>query len=319
MINIYNYSENEEAASYKTKSQINSTLVDKNNLKHELANMNAQPLVSVVCLCYNQGQFVGDVIQSVWDQDYPNVELIIVDDGSTDNSKAVIQKKLEGTNTQFIDLKENIGNCRAFNHGLKEAKGNYIIDLAADDILYPNRISEGLKGFTSDEIGVNFCDVMLLNQEGESIRTHYKRNEQSDLLEKVPDGNIYTQLISRYFISPPSMMMRKSVFDELGGYDEGLSYEDFDFWVRSSRKWQYSFTDQVLVGKQVIPNSLSSKQFKFRSRHQKSTLKVCQRIKELNQSKEEDLALKKRCWYEIRLCLRQGNIGLIPSFMKLVL
>lgn len=279
--------------------------------------MNAQPLVSVVCLCYNQARFVAEAIQSVWDQDHPRIELIVVDDGSYDDSKKVIQEKLLGTDTQFIDLKENTGNCTAFNHGLKEAKGDFIIDLAADDVLYKNRISNGLKFFEPD-VGVNFCDVMLLNKKGENIRTHYKRDKNGELLEVVPEGIIYEQLIAKYFISPPSMLIRKEVLDQLGGYNENLSYEDFDFWIRSSRNWKYSFSDQILVGKRIISNSLSRKQFRFRNKHQKSTLIVCQKIKELNMSKEEDRALKQRCWYEVRQCVKQGNLELIPSFVGLI-
>jgi glycosyltransferase involved in cell wall biosynthesis len=280
--------------------------------------MNAQPLVSVICLCHNQARFVDEAIQSVWDQNHSNIELIVVDDGSTDSSKAVIQKELDGSKTQFIDLKENIGNCRAFNHGLKEAKGSFIIDLAADDILYPNRITEGIKSFSDKKIGVNFCDVRFLNDEGENLGSHYKRNETGELVQTVPEGEIYKELISRYFISPPSMMMRKSVLDELGGYDENLSYEDFDFWIRSSRNWRYNFTDQLLVGKRIVGGSLSSKQFQFRTKHQRSTLAVCKKIKKLNRSKEEDLALKKRCWYEVRQCFKQGNLELTPGFLKLI-
>lgn len=301
-----------------TNTFISPNLIGKNDLKHELGIMNSQPLVSVICLCHNQGKYVADAIQSVWDQDYENVELIVIDDGSSDDSKEAIQKKLEGTKNQFIDLKENIGNCKAFNHGLKEAKGDFIIDLAADDMLYSNRISAGLKAFSKKGVGVNFCDVMLTDEHGVNIRTHYKRNKNGDLIESIPFGNVYTVLISTYYISPPSMMIRKEVLNELGGYDEDLSYEDFDFWIRSSRNWHYSFTDQVLVKKRVVTNSLSSKQFNFRTKHQKSTLSVCQKIKKLNQSKEEDLALSKRSLYEIKLCLKQGNLALIPSFFKLI-
>lgn len=279
--------------------------------------MNAQPSVSVICLCYNQATFVADAIQSVFTQDHSNVELIVVDDGSKDGSKEIIKDQLKNLQSQFIDLKENVGNCVAFNHGLKEAKGEFIIDLAADDVLYPNRISEGLRFFKHD-IGVHFCDVMLFNEKGENIRTHYRRNKEGILLERVPEGDIYEQLIAKYFISPPAMMIRRTVLDELDGYDEKLSYEDFDFWIRSSRNWRYSFSDQVLVGKRVVTNSFSSKQFKWRTNHQKTTLEVCRKIKNLNRSKAENSALRKRCWYEIRQCVKQGNLELIPSFLSLI-
>jgi len=107
------------------------------------------------------------------------------------------------------------------------------------------------------------------------------------------------------------------VLDELNGYDESLTYEDFDFWIRSSRKFQYGYTNKILVKKRDVPGSLSKKQFSLLNKHQKSTLKVCKKIKKLNRSKAENYALRKRCFYEIRNCVKQGNLTLIPSFLRL--
>ena len=279
--------------------------------------MSEQPLVSVICLCHNQGKYVAEAIESVWLQEHENVELIIVDDASSDSSREEILAKIEGTDTVFISLEENHGNCKAFNIGFKKSNGTFIIDLAADDYLLPNRISEGLKAF-SDGVGVDFSDAMLLDESGNYLRTHFRRSKTGSLLTSVPEGNIYQELIQRYFVSAPTMMIKREVLEQMGGYDEDLSYEDFDFWIRSSRNWAYNFTDQVLVKKRILQGSHSSKQFVFRSNYQKSTLTVCQKIKDLNNSKEEDSALRKRCWYEIRQCLRHGNWGLIPAFWKLI-
>ena len=272
--------------------------------------MNFSPLVSIICLCHNHKQFVEEAIRSVLAQTYPHIELILVDDGSNDGSKEVISS-LSRSKIHFIDLSTPIGNCKAFNMGFKASKGDYIIDLAADDILLPPRISRGLETFKSKNIGVEFCNVMNIDAKGVKIGIHFKEDEV------VPEGDLYIDLIKRYFISSPSVMIRREVLENINGYDESLRYEDFDFWIRSSRNYEYGFTNEILVAKRILPGSLSKKQFRFRSSHQISTLKVCQKIKELNLSKEEDLALKKRCWYEIRKCLRQGNIELIPDFLKM--
>ena len=92
------------------------------------------PVVSVICLCYNHKRFVEEAIQSVLDQTYSNVELIVVDDSSTDGSQAVIESLMANNPAvKFIPLSSNQGNCRAFNLGWKYASGKYIIDLSADD------------------------------------------------------------------------------------------------------------------------------------------------------------------------------------------
>ena len=108
----------------------------------------SQPLVSVICLCYNQARWVEDSIKSVLNQTYNNIQLIVVDDKSTDNSATVIRNLLaDKPQIKFISNSKNLGNCKAFNRALKEAKGQYIIDLAADDVLLPNRITEGVNTF----------------------------------------------------------------------------------------------------------------------------------------------------------------------------
>src|SRR5687767_6161263 len=104
------------------------------------------PLVSVICLCYNQARFVREAVASVLAQTYPHVELIIVDDASTDDSAAVIRSIVQDNPAiRCLVLEKNVGNCKAFNTGLSLAKGDYIIDLAADDLLLPRRIESGVQ------------------------------------------------------------------------------------------------------------------------------------------------------------------------------
>ena len=113
-------------------------------------------------------------------------------------------------------------------------------------------------------------------------------------------------------------MFRREVIEALDGYDETLGYEDFDFWVRSAREFNYVYSNQVLAKKRVLKNSLSRSQTKYRNGHQQSTLVVCRKALGLNRTKTEGKALKKRCWYEIRQCVRRGNIGLIPSYFSII-
>ncbi|MEM6737555.1 MAG: glycosyltransferase [Bacteroidota bacterium] len=269
------------------------------------------PLVSVICLCHNHSQFVSVAIQSVFDQTHPSVELILVDDGSTDGSKNQIEKKITDKEIYFINIKNPLGNCKAFNLGLKKSSGSYIIDLAADDVLLPKRIEEGLKTFHAKKISIEFCNVLNIDDEGHELGRHFSKESY------IPEGDVYVDLIKKYLISPPGMMIKREVLEYLNGYDEKLSYEDFDFWIRSSRQYHYGYTTKTLVKKRNIPGSLSKKQFSLLTKHQKSTLRVCQKIKALNRSKKENIALRNRCLYEIKQCLKQGNLNLIPEFLKL--
>lgn len=280
--------------------------------------MNTQPLVSVICLCYNQKEYVGEAIRSVQAQTYANLELIIVDDASTDGSPEEIEQLISGLDIPFIRLTENRGNCAAFNEGFRRSKGEFVIDLAADDLLLPIRIAAGVADFEkAPQAGVHFSDAFLIASDGAVTGTHYSRNPEGHLIHIPPIGNVYEALISRYFICPPTMMIRRQVLEELKGYDETLLYEDFDFWIRSSRKYEYLFNKAPLVKRRVVPHSHSSRQFAFRNPYQQTTFRVCEKIFDLNQSHREDELLIQRIHYEIRQCVKTLNFQMIPHYLRL--
>jgi glycosyltransferase involved in cell wall biosynthesis len=275
-----------------------------------------QPLVSVICLCYNHARFVEEAIRSVLSQTYSNIQLIVVDDASQDNSVEIISRiAKENPRIIFISQKENTGNCRAFNQGLTKASGEFIIDLAADDILLADRVEKGVEFFNrqKDEVGVLFSDAEWIDEAGRHLYFHSQRFPH----ETVPQGDVYIHLIEKYFICSPTMMFRKSVIDYLGGYDETLAYEDFDFWIRSSRVFLYGYSPEVSVKKRVVEGSMSKKQFR-NSEQQRSTFKVCKKIKGLNRNQQEVGALKRRIKYEVGVNLRLMNLSLAFEYMKLL-
>ncbi len=277
-----------------------------------------QPLVSVICLNYNQKRFLQEAVESVLQQTHKNIQLIIVDDASTDGSAALIKKLVnENPAIDHLLLNENIGNCRAFNAGLHLAKGDYIIDLAADDVLLPHRVETGIELLQSSgsKYGVHFSDAVLMDEDGKHIRKHSEQFRHS----AVPTGDVYKEVIQRYFICSPTVMFTREVANYLKGYDETLSYEDFDFWVRSSRKFYYCYSEDVLVKKRITRRSLSAKQFKVFSRHSLSTYKVCEKIMSLNKSVAEQAALSRRIGSEILLNLRLLNFRTVILFCSLFL
>lgn len=277
--------------------------------------MTSQP-VTVICLCYNQEPFVREAVLSVLGQTYSNIQLLVVDDASTDNSVSVIQGLAAAyPQIQFLPLRRNHGNCKAFNHALRYATGQYIIDLAADDVLLPDRVSAGVSALeqAGDRFGVNFTDADWMAEDGSHLYRHSKRFPH----HTVPRGDIYKDLISRFFICSPTMMFRRRVIDALGGYDEGLAYEDFDFWIRSSRYFHYCYTPEVLVRKRVVRNSMSQRQLSFLSPQLESTFRVCEKIMALNRNREEQRALARRIVYEARVCLRLLNFSLARRYVTL--
>jgi glycosyltransferase involved in cell wall biosynthesis len=276
----------------------------------------SQPLVSVICVCYNHARFVTDALDSVIHQTYPNVELIVIDDGSTDGSGKVIKKWMTNhPDATFILNAKNIGYCSTFNKAYRISKGEFIIDLAADDRLMPIRVEQGVHLFeqSGDDCGVTFSDAVYVDETGTALRRHSDKFPH----ETIPSGDVYKEVIKRYFICSPTMMIRKKVLDTLNGYDESLAFEDFDFWVRASRNFKFIYSPEVLVKKRVLGSSMSAKQFERSSPQRWSTLEVCRKIKALNQTVDEQKALKRRLLYEVGVSLRAFDFVLAYSFWKL--
>jgi glycosyltransferase involved in cell wall biosynthesis len=274
------------------------------------------PLVSVVCVCYNHERFVAEAIDSVLTQNYDKVELIVVDDRSQDASVSRIRTALQHVpRAKFIMSDANRGNCTTFNEGFRNTKGDFIIDLSADDVLLPDRIARGVDSFKTHDskTGVNFTDAQLIDEEGRALGFHSDRFPH----DTIPEGDIYRDVLSRYFINSPTMMIRRDVLEHLGGYDETLAYEDFDFWIRSSREFHYSYTPEPLIKRRIVKDSLGSRQFRRGSPQLQSTFKVCEKAASLNRTPAEKIALITRIRYEIRQALRSGELQLAWKYLSL--
>ena len=273
--------------------------------------MMEEPLVSVVALSYNHEKFIVSALESINRQTYSSLEIILVDDASTDNSVEIAQTYLKQNNVSFsvktIFLDNNVGNCTAFNRGLALVQGKYVIDFATDDIMLPRRIEQQVNFFESlpDDYGVVFTEAEYVDEAGEHLRYHYR--DRLKHIRPIPTGDVYAEVLARYFISSPTMMIRKKVLDDLEGYDEQLAYEDFDFWVRSARHWKYAYLAECTTQIRKHAKSMSTGWYRPGDPQLYSTYLVCQKALKLNKNDEERRALATRLKYEIRQGFRSGN------------
>lgn len=269
-----------------------------------------QPLVSVVCLCFNHERFVGEAIHSVLTQTYPNVELIVVDDRSSDGSVSIIEEIVrQHPAITFLQLQENIGICAAFNRGLALAKGDFITDFAADDVMLPLRMERLVNRFSrlDQSYGVVFSDAAYIDDGGKILRYHTEHLIKKKLIPRIPEGWVFRDLLSRYFVCAPTMLVRKEVFEKLKGYDEDLAYEDFDFWVRSSREFKYAYVDEVLTKVRLTSQSMSSSWYEPGDKQLHSTFLVCQKAIKLCRNELDKRALLARVRYEFRQSIFSRN------------
>ena len=261
-------------------------------------------------------------LESVKAQSYPNIELIIIDDGSTDSSTSKIKEWTnKNPHAHFIDLKTNHGYCRAFNKALAQAKGDFIIDFATDDVLGQRKIEQQVKYFLTldKDYGVVFSDAEYIDADGKYLRDHFSYLKRKQLIKEIPQGHIYQAVLSNYFIPSPTMMIRKEVFNTIGGYDESLAYEDFDFWVRSSRLYKYGFLNEKLMQIRRNTQSMSSGWYKKGDAQLMSTYQVCVKAKKLNRTDEDWKAWAKRLKYELRQSVFSENHREANLFFTLLL
>lgn len=280
-----------------------------------------KPWVSVICTSYNHEAYVQQALQSVIDQDYPNVELIVIDNGSTDRTAACIAAFSQAHPAiRYILNSVNVGLNRAFNQGLALAQGRYVIDLSADDVLLPGRITKQADYFEqlSGPYAVVFSNAAYIDAQGQSTGVHYAVDDTGHARLPVPTGDVFRPILESYFICTPTMMMRRDVLDELGGYDESLAYEDFDFWVRSSRHYHYAYLDEILTQKRQLPDSLSTQVVLPDTKLLQSTLVVCQKALDRCVTPEEYQTLANRIQSFIRKAFYAEQFDLALQFGKLL-
>lgn len=288
--------------------------------------MQISPLVTIICLCYNQEEYILKSLFSVINQNYPSIELIIIDDYSIDNSKSVIEKWLVSyPEILFIANETNLGNTKSFNKALKKANGAYIIDLAADDVLLPDCVTLQINAFkntTLKNLGVVYGNTELISENGQFESYYFAVDSFQKVLKKRATGPIYSAVLSGGdSICSVSMMVKKTVFDHLNGYDERLAYEDLDFWIRASRVYDFDFIDEILIQKRIVTNSLGTYFFKKNNSKAKkinhSTYLILQKALELNKTKEENKALLKRIHFEMILSFKTSYFALVLKYISL--
>lgn len=186
-------------------------------------------LISVIIPCYNQANFLEDAIRSVQKQTHQNYEIIVVNDGSTDNTSQVAAAFPA---VRLIE-QENKGLAAARNVGLSESKGEYLVFLDADDRLLPDALETGLNALRDHPQSVfatGFCKFISSDGEPRRFLFHPTIADETDK---------YIALLRRNFIwSPSTVMYRRSVFTQVGGFNSDLSpAADYELYLRIARKF----------------------------------------------------------------------------------
>ena len=209
--------------------------------------MKKYPLVTIITPTYNRALFLEETIKSVLNQDYPNIEYIVLDGQSTDNTLEVVKKFIGKI---IWDSHKNMGEVKAVNKGFSMANGEIIGIVNSDDPLLPGAISEIVNFMVANPkiIGV-YTDWIKTDKDGKEI-------------EKVilPDYN-YEYMLRKHNCTPgPATFYRKIIVDKLKGRDDRFRYvSDFDFWLRAGLIGKFARIPKFLTTFRVHPEAATIK------------------------------------------------------------
>lgn len=199
--------------------------------------------VSVIIPTYNRKNVIENSIQSVLNQTYPDFELLIIDDGSTDDTKELIDE-IKDPRLRYIRLPENKGVAAARNVGIAEAKYDYIAFQDSDDLWMETKLEKQMKVISENpDIGLVYCPYECRKANGQLLTVP---DDSIPLQEK--QGNIYRYMLLRNTIGTPTALLRKECLMKTGGFCEGLTcLEDWELFLRFTQCYDVAFLTEALV------------------------------------------------------------------------
>lgn len=221
--------------------------------------MSELPLVSVVIPCYNRDQYIRETIESVLNQTYNNIELIVVDDGSTDNSRDLLESFKGEMKLLEHPGRVNKGQSAALNLGIKASRGKYISFLDSDDLFAPDKIEKQVEFLEKNpQYGLVYGNGHAINEEGELLYPFY-----GDDHCEISDPNKI--LLDCYFLLPNNSLLKRDVLDASGLFDETLrAAQDHDQLIRIAEVTTVAYINEFLFYYRRHKNSISQRSAKLR-------------------------------------------------------
>jgi glycosyltransferase involved in cell wall biosynthesis len=209
----------------------------------------ASPTVSVVIPTRDRAQYIGEAIESVLVQTYPDYEIVVVDDGSTDNTHEILTPYIKNRFLRY-ERQDPRGVSAARNRGVRIARGRFIAFLDSDDLFLPTKLEKQMALFAQDpELGFVHCNFSKFDDRGSDLGVRDTSRHQ---------GRIYPQILQEWSVlmAMPCMLVRKDVFETVGGFDEQMNWaEDMDLWRRIAKNYRVGTVPEALVKVRVHSGS----------------------------------------------------------------
>ena len=206
------------------------------------------PLVSAVITVFNNEKTAGEAVESFLSQTFRDFEVIVVDDGSTDSTRRLIETKYAGE-IRYL-YQPNRGSAAARNAGARAARGRYLAFLDGDDVSLPERLALQVAALEQNpEVGLVYGNVYLVDASGGHARLRGGAG-------RYKSGRVFEDLVIRNFVPFSTIMLRHSTLESVGLFDESIrSSEDWDMLVRLSKTCAFLYLPCPLVKYRIMPNS----------------------------------------------------------------
>lgn len=230
--------------------------------------------VTIIIPAYNRADLLPAAIESVLAQDYPDVEIIVADDGSTDNTLSMLERRF-GAKIKVLKLAHSGLPAVARNAGVRAAKGEFIAFLDSDDRWLPGKLRRQMEIMESEpSIGLVSCDAFIERpgQQGEMPRFFAGRPEMR--------GRLLRELMRENFVITSTALVRRAVLEKAGEFCEEprMFHEDYDLWLRIACECDVAYVGEALAVYRDEPTSIRSE--RTRANHYEASLWILQRVRE---------------------------------------
>ena len=222
--------------------------------------MNDLPLISVIIPLFNAEKYIGKTIQTISKQTYKNIEIIVVDDKSTDGSCAIVEKcALLDNRLILIELEVNSGGpAHPRNIGIKHANGEYIAFIDSDDLWMQNKLEEQYNFMIQDNFNFSSTGMEYINEENERIKNYSIFSKINSLIQK---RRTIKDLIDTRFIATSSVLILKSFLIDFDESKVRISVEDYFLWLHllNNENVRYGYLNDKLLQYRILDNSISDR------------------------------------------------------------
>ena len=197
--------------------------------------------VSVIMPAYNGAATIDEALRSIETQTYRDLEVIVVDDGSTDGTAAIC----EGRPRLRLIAQENRGTAAARNHGIREARGELVAFLDQDDLWAPERLAAEVPVLDAEpEVGLVFSNFEHFGEKAERPGVRF---DDAKVLRKIAGDRAFASLFKKNLVHPATVLVRRVCLDAVGHFDESLYFEDYDLWLRLARRYPIRYVPAPLA------------------------------------------------------------------------